>query len=125
MKDEMKLFPRMKYLKWLILADLALFIVMGLIRWLTGEHTIRRLSDISFILGAGIMLTGFITYAGTRKSTGNFRYQFASTASNTNMHKRINQEWKERFANEAKILFFIVLGGLPLIAGILIGKIFG
>jgi hypothetical protein len=71
------------------------------------------------------MLTGFITCAGTRKSTGNIRYQFASTASNTNMHVRINQEWKERFAHEAKILFFIVLGGLPLIAGILIAKIFG
>jgi len=125
MKDEKKLFPRIKYLKWLILADLALFIVIGLIWWLTGEQTIRRLSDISFIVGTGTMLTGFIIYAGTRKSTGNFRYQFASTAGDTDMHKRINQDWKERFANEAKILFFIVLGGLPLIAGILIEKIFG
>jgi hypothetical protein len=125
MKDEIKSLPRIKYLKWLILADLALFIVIGLIWWLTGEHTVRRLSDISFIVGAGTMLTGFIAYAGTRKSTGNLRYQFASTASDTDMHKRINQDWKERFANESKILYFIVLGGLPLIAGILIEKIFG
>ncbi|MBE9523613.1 MAG: hypothetical protein IMY76_00845 [Chloroflexi bacterium] len=124
MDDEKKSNLYKKYLKWLIPLDLTLFLIIGLIWWLTGEHTIRQLSDISFFVGASTMMAGFLVYAGTRQSTGNFRYQFANTASDADMHKRINQDWKERFANEALILFFIILGGIPLITGILIYQIF-
>lgn len=116
---------RARYFKQLILAEFAIFAIIGGVWWFMGEQTIKRLSDLGFLIGAGIMFIGAVSSLGTRGSTGSFRYQFASTASEVDLHQRVNQDWKDRFSNEGGMLQFIILGGIPFAAGILIGKLFG
>ena len=110
---------------WLLLAEILLLFIIMAIWWFAGEHTVRRFTDISFLVGVGAMLLGLILYSGTRGATGSFRYQFAQTANDDNMHKRIARDWKERFYNEWLIVLFIGVGVFPIIIGIIADKIFG
>lgn len=112
-------------LKGFTLAEVVLFAIIVAIWWFMGEHTVRRFSDVSFLVGVGAMLVGFILYWGTRTATGNFSYQFASSASEADMHERVTRDWKDRFYNERLIVLFIGVGILPIIVGILADKIWG
>jgi len=112
-------------LKWIILAEILLLIIIFAIWWFTGEHSVRRFTDTSFLVGVGAMLLGLILYSGTRSSTGNFGYQFAQTVNDANMHERVNRDWKERFYNEWLIVVFIAIGAIPIIIGVLVDKIWG
>ena len=85
----------------------------------------RRFSDISFLTGIAAMLVGLVLYWGTRTSTGDFRYKYAQTVNDADMHKRVNRDWKERFYNEWLIVAFIGVGVIPIIIGILADKILG
>ena len=111
--------------KWYLLYEVLLFIIIFSLWWFRGEHTPRRFSDISFLVGIRAMLLGLVLYWGTRNATGNFGYQFSQTASNTNMQERVNRDWKERFANEKLILVAIIIGLIPILSGILAYKIWG
>jgi len=117
--------PKKSLVKWLLLAEILLFLIIVAIWWFGGEHSVRRFSDTSFLVGVAAMLVGLILYAGTRGSTGNFRYQFAQTANDADMHKRVARDWKERFYNEWLIVLFIGVGGFPILIGILADKIWG
>jgi len=92
MTDEKQSNSRAIYLKQLILVEFVIFAIMGTVWWYLGDLTTKRPSDLCFLVGAGIMLVGMISAVGTRKSTGNFSYQFANTASEVDMHKRVNQD---------------------------------
>ena len=111
--------------KWYLLYEVLLFIIIFALWWFRGEHTPRRFSHISFLVGISAMLLGLVLYWGTRNATGNFGYQFSQTASNTNMQERVNRDWKERFANEKLILVAIIIGLIPILSGILAYKIWG
>jgi len=112
-------------LKWFLLAEIILFSIIVVIWWFAGEHSVRRFTDISFLVGVGAMLLGLILYSGTRGSTGSFRYQFAQTVNDADMHKRVARDWKERFYNEWLIILFIGVGVFPILIGILADKILG
>lgn len=112
-------------LKWYILYEVVLLAAIFAYWWFAGEHTIRRFSDVSFFGGGLAMFIGFLVYRGTRTATGNFSYQFASTSSDQSMHERVNRDWKERFANEKLMLVAIIIGGIPMLLGILADKIWG
>jgi len=117
--------PKPALLKWFALAEIVLFSIIIAIWWFAGEHTVRRFTDISFLVGVGAMLLGLILYSGTRGSTGSFRYQFAQTVNDTDMHKRVARDWKERFYNEWLIVLFIGVGVFPILIGILADKVLG
>ena len=112
-------------LKWFTLAEIILMAIVVAIWWFAGEHSVRRFADISFLVGVGAMLLGLILYSGTRSSTGSFRYQFAQTVNDADMHKRVARDWKERFYNEWLIVLFIGVGIFPIVIGILADKILG
>ena len=112
-------------LKWLALAEVVLLAIIVAIWWFSGEHSVRRFTDISFLVGVGAMLLGLILYSGTRGSTGSFGYQFAQTVNDADMHKRVARDWKERFYNEWLIVLFIGVGIFPIVIGILADKILG
>ena len=111
--------------KLFVLAEVILLLIIAAIWWFLGEHSIRRFTDISFLVGVGAMLFGLILYSGTRGSTGSFGYQFAQTVNDDDMHKRISRDWKERFYTEWLIVLFIGVGVFPFIIGILADKILG
>ena len=111
--------------KRFLLAELILFSIIISIWWFGGAHSVRRFSDISFLIGIGAMLIGLVLYWGTRTSTGSFGYQYAQTVNDADMHKRVSRDWKERFYNEWLIVVFIGVGVIPVIVGILADKILG
>ena len=110
---------------WLLLIEVILFFIIVAIWWFGGAHSVRRFSDISFLIGIGAMLIGLVLYWGTRTSTGSFGYQYAQTVNDADMHKRVSRDWKERFYNEWLIVVFIAIGVIPIVVGILVDKIWG
>ena len=75
--------------------------------------------------GAIAMFIGFMIYYGTRTSTGNFGYQYASSSGDQDAHERVRRDWKERFANEMLMVVAIIIGGIPMLLGILVHRIWG
>ncbi|MBT3338300.1 MAG: hypothetical protein HN855_10240 [Anaerolineae bacterium] len=112
-------------LKWYLLYETLLLAAIFAYWWFAGEHSVRRFSDISFLGGGLAMFVGFLIYRGTRTATGNFSYQFASTTSDQAMPDRIRRDWKERFASERLMLVAIIIGGIPMLMGVLAHKIWG
>jgi hypothetical protein len=108
-----------------ILIELGIVAIISLIWWLSGNHTVLNYSNFLFLGGFAVMLVGLLTMVGTIRSTGNYNYQFAKTVSPDRDNVHVVRDWKERFANQGRILIFI-LYGLPIILlGVLVNVIWG
>jgi hypothetical protein len=108
-----------------ILIELGIVAIISLIWWLSGNHTVLNYSNLLFLGGFAVMLVGLLTMVGTIRSTGNYNYQFAKTVSPDRDNVHVVRDWKERFANQGRVLIFI-LYGLPIILlGVLVNVIWG
>lgn len=108
-----------------ILIEFGIIAIISLIWWLSGNHTVVNYSNYLFLGGIAVMLVGLFIMVGTIKITGNYNYQFAKTVSPDRDNVHVVRDWKERFANQGRILIFI-LYGLPIILiGILVNVIWG
>ena len=108
-----------------LLVEIVIFVVIGVIWWFGGKHSVERFTTVSFFSGVVIMVVGGLPLLGSRGTTGSFRYQYAQTTNPDDMHDRIFRDWKERFANEGQLLILIGIGLVPILVGILVSKIWG
>ena len=117
--------PKINQAITFVLIELGIVANISLIWWLSGNHTVLNYSNLLFLGGIVVMLVGLIIVIGTINITGNFNYQFAKTVSPDRDNVHVIRDWKERFANQGRMLIFI-LYGLPIILlGVLVNVIWG
>jgi len=117
--------PKINQAITFVLIELGIVAIISLIWWLSGNHTVLNYSNLLFLGGIVVMLVGLIIVIGTINITGNFNYQFAKTVSPDRDNVHVIRDWKERFANQGRMLIFI-LYGLPIILlGVLVNVIWG
>ena len=108
-----------------ILIELGFIAIISLLWWLSKNHTVLNYSNLLFIGGVTIMLVGVFISVGTNRITGNFNYQYAKTVSPDPNHEHVIRDWKERFANQGRILLYVLYGFPLILLGILVNVLWG
>ena len=117
--------PLIKKATIFILIEFGIVALISLIWWLSGNHSVVNYSNLLFLGGFAVMLVGLLTMVGTIKSTGNYNYQFAKTVSPDRDNVHVVRDWKERFANQGRVLIFILYGLPIMVIGVLVNVIWG
>lgn len=117
--------PLIKKATRFILIEFGIVALISLIWWLSGNHTVVNYSNLLFLGGIAVMLVGLIIMVGTIKITGNYNYQFAKTVSPDRDNVHVVRDWRERFANQGRLLIFILYGLPIMVIGVLVNVIWG
>jgi hypothetical protein len=114
-----------RFLRTLVLINLAIFGGVGLICWLGGWRTLDQYGNGLMLAGAAALAFGVYSVSGGWHGSRSFDYQFAASAGEDSVHKSANRERQEAGANYAFLGQMCVIGFLPIVVGILLQLVFG
>lgn len=127
MRIKMRRFLRAiwRFLRTVVLINLAIFAGVGLICWLGGWRTLYQYGNGLMLAGAAALALGVYSVSGSWHGSRSFDYQYAASAGVDSVHKSANRERQEMNANYVFLGQMCVIGFLPIVVGILLQIVFG
>ncbi|MBN2471580.1 MAG: hypothetical protein JXN59_12730 [Anaerolineae bacterium] len=109
-----------QFMKRLILIDAGIFGLTGIVCWLGGWRTWEAYSNGLLVACAVVLGIAIASAYGGWMNTSSFRYQFSSTASQSDSLQRAQAAIRDRDEGLRLMLYAAIICALPLSAAVLI-----
>lgn len=107
---------KIRRLKFYLIVDLVLFIIIGLVCWFGHYRTLEHFSNGLLIGGCIILGIGYLSQVGGLSGRHDFGYQYLRNGS---IDQKVKQDMAEMSQSYSFVIEMSIIGILPLGCGIL------
>ena len=101
-----------RLLKKIVWIDLCSLILVALVNWIAGWHTVAQFSTSLFWSGAILIVIGIISVVGTITNIRSFGYEYPSTAGLDDTRSRTIKSLQDIHESYGFLILMVLAGGI-------------